>query len=391
MEEIYQRKKEERQKKLIEGLENLKLDNYNNNTKNQLKSKNNNKSNNNIIINDNTSSNNDEDNNNDDNISENNNSVLNKKEINQFNINEQKIKQLTDIIAEKNKEIETLKKINEENIAIFNKQKEFSKTITTKELVGKENYDLLHSEEANMMAKTMHKTVKVLQEMLKQKTLEINEKNKIIENLQNELGKSKSVYLQQINILKDQIQDRNSTALNELQKFLDENKLKMNTKTKRREINSMTLNELEKLLADKDNEIRALNEELRASRIENKKSLETIAQKNKKIMGLEDSLKEEKLKIESIQALNKYNHENFIAQLQEEIKLKNEMIEREKEKIAEHLGKISNDKYPEQIFSGKEDDNDNKNMQSQKYAQSVQLTDEEESKEKIELKKQIKN
>ena len=79
----------------------------------------------------------------------------------------------------------------------------------------------------------MHKTVKVLQEMLKQKTLEINEKNKIIENLQNELGKSKSVYLQQINILKDQIQDRNSTALNELQKFLDENKLKMNTKTKK--------------------------------------------------------------------------------------------------------------------------------------------------------------
>ena len=390
MEEIYQRKNEERQKKLIEGLENLKLDKYNNNTKNNLKSKNNNKSNNNNIINDNTSSNNDEDNNNDDKISENNNSVLNKKEINQFNINEQKIKQLTDIISEKDKEIENLKKINEENIAIFNKQKEFSKTITTKELVGKENYDLLHSEEANMMAKTMHKTVKVLQEMLKQKTLEINEKNKIIENLQNELGKSKSVYLQQINILKDQIQDRNSTALNELQKFLDENKLKMNTKTKRREINSMTLNELEKLLADKDNEIRALNEELRASRIENKKSLETIAQKNKKIMGLEDSLKEEKLKIESIQALNKYNHENFIAQLQEEIKLKNEMIEREKEKIAEHLGKISNDNYPEQIFSGKEDDNDNKNMQSQKYAQSVQLTDEEESKEKIELKKQIK-
>ena len=388
MEEIYQRKNEERQKKLIEGLENLKLDKYNNN-KNQLKNKNNNKSNNNIII-DNISSNNDDDNNNEDNNSENNNSVLNKKEINQFNINEQKIKQLADIISEKDKEIENLKKINKENIAIFNKQKEFSKTITTKELVGKENYDLLHNEEANMMAKTMHKTVKVLQEMLKQKTLEINEKNKIIENLQNELGKSKSIYLQQINILKDQIQDRNSTALNELQKFLDENKLKMNTKTKKREINSMTLNELEKLLADKDNEIRALNEELRASRIENKKNLETIAQKNKKIMGLEDSLKEEKLKIESIQALNKYNHENFISQLQEEIKLKNEMIEREKEKIAEHLGKIPNDKYPEQIFSGKEDDNDNKNMQSQKYAQSVQLTDEEESKEKMELKKQIK-
>ena len=384
MEEIYQRKNEERQKKLIEGLQNLKLDNYNPNAKNQLKSKNNN----NIINSDNTSSNNDDDNNSD----YNNKSSLDKKEINQFNINEQKIKQLTDIITEKDKEIENLKKINEENIAIFNKQKEFSKTITIKELVGKENYDLIHSEEANMMAKTMHKTVKVLQEMVKQKSLEINEKNKIIENLQNELGKSKSIYLQQINILKDQIQDRNSTALNELQKFIDENRLKMNTKTKKREINSMTLNELEKLLADKDNEIRLLNEELKASRIENKKNLETIGQKNKKITDLEDSLKEEQLKIKSILALNKYNQQNFITQLKEEIKLKNQMIEREKEKIEEQLKKHFSDNYPEQIFSNKEDNvNNNKNTQSQKYAQSVQLNDdEEESKEKIELQKQVK-
>ena len=337
-------------KKLIEGLQNLKLDNYNPNAKNQLKSKNNNKiNNNNNIINDNNSSNKEDDNNSD----YNNKSSLNKKEINQFNINEQKIKQLTDIISEKDKEIENLKKINEENIAIFNKQKEFSKTITIKELVGKENYDLIHSEEANMMAKTMHKTVKVLQEMVKQKTFEINEKNKIIENLQNELGKSKSIYLQQINILKDQIQDRNSTALNELQKFIDENKLKMNTKTKKREINSMTLNELEKLLADKDNEIRVLNEELKASRIENKKNLETIGQKNKKITDLEDSLKEEQLKIKSILALNKYNQQNFITQLQEEIKLKNQMIEREKEKIEEQLKKHFSDNYPEQIFLNK--------------------------------------
>ena len=70
-----------------------------------------------------------------------------------------------------------------------------------------------------MMAKTMHQTVKVLQEMLNQKSLEINEKNKIIENLHNEISKSKSIYIQQINILKNQLTDKNKTTLSELQKL----------------------------------------------------------------------------------------------------------------------------------------------------------------------------
>ena len=69
------------------------------------------------------------------------------------------------------------------------------------------------------------------------------------------------------------------------------------------------------------------------------------------------------------------------------------LLNKEKEKIEEQLKKHFSDNYPEQIFSNKEkeDNVNNKNTQSQKYAQSVQLNDdEEESKEKIELQKQVK-
>ena len=242
-----------------------------------------------------------------------------------------------------------------------------------------------------MMAKTMHQTVKVLQGMLKQKTLEINEKNKIIDNLHNELNKSKSIYLQQINILNDQIQDKNKNTLDELQKLIEENntKTKVDIKSKKREFDNLTLYELEKLLADKDNEIKALKIELDASRGENKNNLEKISENNKKIMELEENLHEEKLKIESLKALNKYNQQNIVIELEEEIKLKNKMIEKEKEKIE----KIKNNfmqNYQDRVLFNEEDINNNKNMKNSKYAQSVQLNDEEESKEKEELKNKIK-
>jgi hypothetical protein len=241
MEEKYQRKNEENQKKLIEGLKNLKLDkSYN--LKNIPNNNINNKINNNKVESDNK------------NIES-----LMKTTMNKYELNEQKIKQLNDIITKKDKEIETLKKINEDNIQSFKREKEFAKTITTKELVGKEGYELIKNEETNMMAKTMHQTVKVLQEMLNQKSLEINEKNKIIENLHNEISKSKSIYIQQINILKNQLTDKNKTTLSELQKLIEENNAKKIVDIKKKEINNTSIIEIEKLLTDKENEIKALN------------------------------------------------------------------------------------------------------------------------------------
>ena len=366
MEEIFQRKDEQRQKKLKEGLQALKLDKYSQNNNNDSHSNNEN----NDYINNN-------------NIENNNNISLNKNQINKLTLNEQKIKQLNEIILEKDKEIEHLKNINAENIETLKKEKEFAKTITTKELVGKEGYELLKNEEANMITKTMHQTVKVLQEMLKQKTLEINEKSKIIEKLQNELNKSKSVYLQQINILKDQIKDRNKSALDELQKLLDENKIKNEINIKKKEGNNMTLYELEKLLADKDNEIKLLKTELDAARIEIKNYLEKIGNNYTNIKELEEKLHEEELKNKSLIALKNLNHKNFVDQLEEEINVKNAMIEQEKAKI-DKLKRDFMEKFEDKVLFNDE-------QKSQKYAQSVQLNEVENSKEKEDIKKQLKN
>lgn len=365
MEEKYQRKNEENQKKLIEGLKNLKLDkSYN------LKNIPNNNINNNI-------------NNNDAESDNKNIESLMKTTMNKYELNEQKIKQLNDIITKKDKEIETLKKINEDNIQSFKREKEFAKTITTKELVGKEGYELIKNEETNMMAKTMHQTVKVLQEMLNQKSLEINEKNKIIENLHNEISKSKSIYIQQINILKNQLTDKNKTTLSELQKLIEENNAKKIVDIKKKEINNTSIIELEKLLADKENEIKALNIELDGARMENKNNINKIEQLNKKLILFEDKLHEEKLKNNSMNALNEYYNKNFIQKLEEEMHLKNEMIEREKAKINEIYKKFSSNYQDKTLL------NNDLSQKNQKMAQSVQLNDQEESKEKTELKKEL--
>ena len=365
MEEKYQRKNEENQKKLIEGLKNLKLDkSYN------LKNISNNNINNNI---------------NNNKVESDNKNIesLMKTTMNKYELNEQKIKQLNDIITKKDKEIETLKKINEDNIQSFKREKEFAKTITTKELVGKEGYELIKNEETNMMAKTMHQTVKVLQEMLNQKSLEINEKNKIIENLHNEISKSKSIYIQQINILKNQLTDKNKTTLSELQKLIEENNAKKIVDIKKKEINNTSIIELEKLLADKENEIKALNIELDGARMENKNNINKIEQLNKKLILFEDKLHEEKLKNNSMNALNEYYNKNFIQKLEEEMHLKNEMIEREKAKINEIYKKFSSNYQDKTLL------NNDPSQKNQKMAQSVQLNDQEESKEKTELKKEL--
>jgi len=193
---------------------------------------------------------------------------------------------------------------------------------------------------------------------------------------------SKEVYLRQINILRGQISDKDKTALDELQKFIEENKTKEDINSQKNEINYKSLYEMEKFLSDKDNEIKRLNEELKACRIEIKKDLEKIGENNKKIMNLEDALKEEKLRVESIIALNKYENKNIVNVLEEEIKTKNEMIEREKNKI-NNIMKNFKDKFDIKF----NDDEDNKSIQSQKYAQSMQLN-EEDINEKNKLKEQ---
>ena len=398
MEEIFHKRDEQRQKKLIEGLENLKiykpdkLKNLlkNNNNKNQInnninnKDNNKNSKNNNDDDNDDNNDNNDDNDNNDNNdeSSDYNNISITKDQLQKMALNEEKIKQLNEVIIKKDEEIQRLNKVNEENINAIKKGKDFLDTITVEKLVGKSGYNIIKNEEKNLMAKTMHQTVKTLQEMIKQKTAELNYKNKIIDNLHDELSKTKSIYLQKINLLEDQLKDKHQSALNKIQNLLDTNKNNFSVKMNKNEISMMTMNELEKLLADKDNIIRRLETELKSIKEDNNNNYIKLSEKNKIIIDLEDKMKMMKLNQE-----NDYNMA-LINKLKQELNSKNEMIEREKEKIEEIKNNFMKNYQDKALI----EDEDVKSQKSEKYSHSVQLPASSQpvnDQEKDDLKKQI--
>ena len=408
MEEIFHKRDEQRQKKIIEGLENMKLyrpdklkklkNNSNSNSNSNIntnrininpKNRNNNRDNKNDDDDNDDGNNNNNDNHNNDNFggddndeesSEYNNISITKEQFQKIALNEEKIKQLNEVINKKDEEIQRLNKVNEENINAIKKGQDFLETITVEKLVGKGGYNIIKNEETQKMAKTMHQTVKTLQEMIKQKTAEINYKDKLINNLHNELDKTKSTYLQKISLLEDQLRDKHQSALNKLQNLLD-TKSNFPVKMNRTEMSLNNMNDLEKLLTDKDNTIRALEMELKSVKEENNKNYVKLSEKNKAIIDLED-----KMKMMKLNQINDYNM-NLINKLKQEINSKNEMIEREKEKIEEIKNNFMKNYQDKTLI---EDD-----AKSQKSAQSVQLpmsapvANIEKEKEKDDLKKQI--
>ena len=396
MEEIYHKRDEERQKKIIEGLENMRI--Y---KPNKLKNKNKNKTMNVNIINnidnntdenDNSSkayNNNDDDNDNDDgdskfnnnnnnnddvdnSSSEMNNISITQEQLNRITLNEEKIKQLKEVINKKDEEINRLNKINEENINAMKKGKDFIDTITVEKLVGKGGYNIIKNEEKQMMAQTIHQTVKTLQEMIRQKTAEINYKNKLIDKLHNELNKSKSIYLQKINILEDQLKDKHLSNLNKLQNLLDENK-KMNDKSvfqNKTQLNLETINEMEKLIAEKDNNIKALEVELKTLKKNSNNNYIKLNEKEKRIEDLEGEIKLLNFKLNNMDKIfNDYNNNGIentkIKKLEKELENRNKMIEREIEDIKKLKKTIK--LYPNNFLPEEEE------KKSQTYAQSVQL------------------
>ena len=393
MEEIFRRRDEDRQKKIIEGLENMRIykpdkrksalnnNNINNSKINNINKKNN-KNDNDDNSNDNNNDNNNNGDDNDDGNSEYNNISITKNQLQNMALNEEKIKQLNEIISKKDEEIQRLNKVNEENLDAIKKGKDFIETITIEKLVGKTGYNIIQNEEKNLMAKTMHQTVKTLQEMIKQKTAEIEYKNKLIDNLHNELAKTKSVCLQKINILEDQLKDKHQSALNKLQKLIDTNKDNNFSRMNRTEISLMNMNELEKLIADKDNNIRNLQMELKVIKENNNKNSIKLSEQNRIIMDLED-----KIKMLNLNKDKDYQN-TLIDKLQKELDAKNYMIEREKEKIEEIKNNFMKNYQDKTLI----DEEDAKSQKSQKYSQSVQLPEKPpvvDDQEKNALKKQI--
>ena len=412
MQEIYHKRDEDRQNKIIEGLENMKIykpgklksfirNKQNNNTINNINDKNNNKVNNPKINNENhkndedkdNRNNGDEDDNNEDDDDDNkfngnnnkddessdyNNISITKEQLNKIALNEEKIKQLNEIINKKDEEINRLNKLNEENINAMKKGKDFLDTITVEKLVGKGGYNIIKNEENQLMAKTIHQTVKTMQEMIKQKNTELNYKNKVIDKLRDELSKTKSISLQKINILEDQLKDKHQNNLNKLQKLLEENKNEIPIIKNKNELSLTTLTEFEKLIADKDNIIRSLEAELKSVKQDNNNNYVKLSEKNKTIIDLEDKIKMLKLNQEK-----DFNME-LINQLKREIDSKNKMIEIEKEKIDELKNNFMKNYQDKTLM-------DNEDAQSQKHAHSVQMAESPpvvDDQEKNELKKQ---
>ena len=304
MQELYKTKDDERQKKIINSLEKMKL--YD---QNQLQ----------LILNEKSP------------FGSNNVSNINtldgKKPVLPPEEYEKKIKQLNTIIKLKNDEIEKLSKINNDNVQMLKDNENFYQINSIPNLVGPEGYDMLKDDETKKIAQTAHKTIKTLQDLLAQKNDIINRKDIQINNLYNELQKVKEADLRKINDLEDQLRDGHETTMKKLQNIIDNTNANLVVRQTKNDLALMTLDDLEKLLADKDNTIKALGLELKAVKDENDLNYIKLGEKNRKIAELEQNLK-----FNEINNQNNYNND-MLNSLRNQLDEKNREIKEEREKI----------------------------------------------------------
>ena len=308
MQDIYKTKDDDRQKKIINSLEKMKL--YDKNKlKKILTEKSPRKTNSiNKSINDENSFD----------------------EKNQYIPNEEyekKINQLNNVIKLKNDEIEKLSKINKENAELIKEGENFYKNNSVSNLVGEDGYNIIRDDETKKIAKTAHKTIKTLQDMIAQKNNIIKRKDKQIENLYQELQKVKESDLRRINDLEDLIRDNDERTMKKLQKIIDKSNPNIMIRQSKNDLSLMTLDELEKLLFDKDSTIKALGLELKATKDENDSNYAKLGELNRKIAELEQNLK-----YKDINNQNNLNNEIF-DNLRKQLEEKNKLIEEEREKI----------------------------------------------------------
>ena len=403
MEEIFHKRDEDRQKKIIEGLENMRIkfkpkqkkikkindknniNNIDNNTEDNKDKNDNDKKSYNGDNDDNNDDMGDNKNDDDDTSSEFTNISLTKNQFKKIQMKEEEINRLNEIIKKKDEEIQRLNKINEENIEAIKKGDEFKETITVENLVGKGGYNIIKNEEKRLMAQTIHQTVKTLQDMIKEKKSQIDYKNKVIDKLHDELSKTKSFYLQKISILEDELKERNKGNLNKLNDLIDEIKNKQPTKFSKNQL-TPTIVELENLIAEKDYKIENLIAENKTLKEENQNiSLKS----NKKINSLEDNIKILELKIK-LNDENKIDYDKKLNHLNKEIDSRDILIQNEKEILKELKEKFLHIKE-NQKFNEKELE---LSQVSQKQAQSVQMAENippvVNDQEKNDLKNEIK-
>jgi hypothetical protein len=243
-------------------------------------------------------------------------------------VNEERINQLNRIIDMKDQEIQRLIKINEDNAKFMREGDSYLRG--NPQLL--DSFNNLKSDkdkkddETQIVARLAHKTIRSIQDMLNERTRQLNQKNKQIEDLYDEIAKLKTANLQRINSLEDQIKDAHDVTMGKLDKIIDNTNHNLIVKFTRKELELMTLNDLEKLINDKDNAITGLANELTAVKNENETNYIILKEKNKQIAELDMQLKLLK------ESTNEEYNKNIINRLQKEIDIKSNQLEEERKK-----------------------------------------------------------
>ena len=291
-----------------------------------------------------------------------------------------KLDQLNKIIEMKNEEIQRLMKINEDNNILLRNGMPYMNNINAQSII--DNYYGNDNDETKMIAKTAHKTIKTLQDILSQKTQQLNEKNKKIEELQEKLGEENAKNLQRINSLEDNLIDTHEGAMRKLENIIDITNKNLIVKMSREELSLLTLNDLEKLINDKDRAIKTLGIELQAVKEEIDTHKINLSEKNRRIADLENKL--QKFKDNDKEEYYK----DVIERLQKEIKIKEGMIDEERNNAA------SQKKFYETQYKQKIKKDEDTRLDNTVYVPEKLIINKEKSElyeKMVDLRKQITN
>ena len=308
MEEIFRKRDEEREKKILAALERMKLydsKEINSILRNKPLYENKNISNAQTLD-----------------------KIINPRQAQTDAINEERINQLNRIIEIKDQEIQRLMKLNEDNAKFIREGEGYLRgnqnllTGSLNNMIEDSNKD----DETKLVAKMANKTIRSIQDMLNEKTRQLNQKNKQIEDLYDQISKLKTENIQRINALEDQIKDAHDSTIGKLDRIIDSTNHNLLIKRTRDELKVMTLDDLEKLINDKDNAITGLAIELKSIKQENETNYIILKEKNKRIAELEMQLK--LLKENTNEEYNK----NIINRLQKEIDIKSNLLDEERKK-----------------------------------------------------------
>ena len=288
-------------------------------------------------------------------------------------VNEERINQLNRIIEMKDQEIQRLMKLNEDNAKFIREGENYLRG-SPELFKGGLNEDK-KDDEAKLVAKIAHKTIRSIQDMLNDRTRQLNQKNKQIEDLYDQISKLKTEHIQRVNSLEDQIKDAHDVTIGKLNKLIDNTNHNLIAKFTRDELKLMTLEELEKLINDKDNAINGLAIELKSIKEENDTNYIVLKEKNKKIADLEMQL--QILKENNNEEYNK----NIINRLQKEIDIKSNLLDEEKKKA----NQIKN--YYEQLYKKKLINDEEAKLASTVYVPERLIINKEKSELYVKIEK----